>query len=464
MDLDPTYVPAIERLLADTNAGLSKYIELGRSIREANRLIDANAVGYSVENLYKELPAPLRGRVEIVYDDNNHPFLRFVESLLYGPYGHYDERHQSLLLSTVVSDNRGFILSTPRLEEEQHVGLNVPFSSTLIDRLFGARTEPVIAEDLAADFSLQGAKRSRFLELFTETPPVGDATEMQGTGVRIRYFGHACVLIQTADVSILIDPTMSYRYEGVGMGDRFTIDDLPQHIDYVLLTHDHQDHTCLEFLLQLRQRIGTIVVPRASGGTLLNPSTKRLLGAVGFAKVVELDELESIGSGSHCITGLPFFGEHGDLGISAKLGYHVRVAGRSALFLADSKNLDTELYRLLHAQLGDVDIAFIGMECDGAPVSWLYGPLLRQSLPRKMDQTRRLSGSNSKEAFDITTVFRCKKAYVYAMGQEPWLGFLTTVLYTEESSPIIESNRFVAACRDVGIESERLYGKKEIFL
>jgi hypothetical protein len=50
------------------------------------------------------------------------------------------------------------------------------------------------------------------------------------------------------------------------------------------------------------------------------------------------------------------------------------------------------------------------------------------------------------------------------MGQEPWLTYLTSIQYTEQSGPIVESNKLVAECRRRGIESERLFGHKEIFL
>jgi hypothetical protein len=50
------------------------------------------------------------------------------------------------------------------------------------------------------------------------------------------------------------------------------------------------------------------------------------------------------------------------------------------------------------------------------------------------------------------------------MGQEPWLSFLTSIKYTDESRPIVESNRLVEDCKSRGIVSERLYGAKEIYL
>jgi hypothetical protein len=102
------------------------------------------------------------------------------------------------------------------------------------------------------------------------------------------------------------------------------------------------------------------------------------------------------------------------------------------------------------------------MECDGAPLSWLYGPLITRPLDRKVDHSRRLSGSNYQRGIDIVNRFRCKEAYVYAMGMEPWLKYIMAKDYTPESDPIVASNRLIEDCRGRGIIAERLYGEKEI--
>jgi hypothetical protein len=104
------------------------------------------------------------------------------------------------------------------------------------------------------------------------------------------------------------------------------------------------------------------------------------------------------------------------------------------------------------------------MECDGAPLSWIYGPLLTQKLDRAMDESRRLAGSNCEQGMHIVNSFRCREAYVYAMGQEPWLNYVMSIKYTEQSRPIIESNKLIKACEERGIIAERLYGEKEILL
>jgi hypothetical protein len=102
------------------------------------------------------------------------------------------------------------------------------------------------------------------------------------------------------------------------------------------------------------------------------------------------------------------------------------------------------------------------MECDGGPLSWLYGPLLTKPLLRKFDQSRRLNGSNCERGISIVNLFNPRNVYVYAMGQEPWLTYLTSIQYTDESRPIVESNMLVEQCRAREITSERLYGCKEI--
>jgi L-ascorbate metabolism protein UlaG (beta-lactamase superfamily) len=219
-----------------------------------------------------------------------------------------------------------------------------------------------------------------------------------------------------------------------------------------------------ETLLQLRHKIRNLIVPKNSGGTLGDPSMKQVLQQIGFSSVKEIDEMESIEIPGGDILGLPFFGEHADLNIKTKMAYLISLNKNSILCAADSENLQPELYKHIHQFTGDVDVVFIGMECDGAPLSWLYGPLLTRLLSRKIDQSRRSNGSNYEKAVAIVNELKPKQVYVYAMGQEPWLTYLTSIQYSDESRPIIESNKLVEDCRKRGLVSERLYGQKEIIL
>jgi L-ascorbate metabolism protein UlaG (beta-lactamase superfamily) len=261
---------------------------------------------------------------------------------------------------------------------------------------------------------------------------------------------------------MLFDPVLSYTYES--NISRYTYLDLPEVIDYVLITHNHQDHVLFETLLQLRHKIRHIVVPRGAGGSLQDPSLKLLLQQCGFSSVIELQELEALKSDEMQLMGVPFMGEHCDLDIRTKMAYLVKTSRNSLLFAADSCNIDPVVYKNIQREVGDLDALFLGMECDGAPLSWLYGPLLSRPLERDQDQSRRLYGSNFDQALDLVQQFHCREVYVYAMGQEPWLNYVMSLKYTEESRPIVESNKLLDYCKRHGIVAERLFGEKEILI
>lgn len=219
-----------------------------------------------------------------------------------------------------------------------------------------------------------------------------------------------------------------------------------------------------ETLLPLRHRIRTVVVPRNGGGRLHDPSLRLVLQRVGFRHVVEVDDLETLAVPGGTVTALPFLGEHGDLDIRTKATYLVDLLSHRLLFVADSNNLEPRLFEHVRALRGDVDVLFVGMECDGGPLSWLYGPMLTRPLSRKMDQSRRFDGSDFAKALSLVEGLNVKRVYVYAMGQEPWLAYLTSIAYTEASRPIVESNRLVETCRGRGIAAERLFGCQDLAL
>lgn len=435
-------------------------LELSAALAALDSMLREKAAGQSLQPLYAQVPAILRGYVELVYDLNSHPSFRLIEPLLYMSK-YYDRSQQSLLLSVIQQDARPFVLSTPRLESPDTLHLRVPFDHESIDRLFALKTEPqpwpVIKEMLQLTDQQDALMRS----FLTVQPPLR-YVPYQGQGVRWRYFGHACILIESNGISMLFDPVLSYTYENDI--SRYTYLDLPESIDYVLITHNHQDHVLFETLLQIRHKVKNIVVPRNGGGHLQDPSLKLLLKNCGFNNVIEISEMEEIHDGNVRITGLPFFGEHADLDIQSKMAWLVNFGANTLLFAADSCNNEPRLYEHIHRAVGDVDALFLGMECDGAPLSWLYGPLVTQRLDRAVDESRRLAGSNCEQGMSIVDLFHCREVYVYAMGQEPWLNYIMSIKYTAESRPIVESNQLIQACQKQGIIAERLFGEKEILL
>lgn len=460
MDFRETRVEDVKCLRDRTIRERKRLLQLSQAIEQLDNLLREKGAGYSLEALYAEVPEALQGYVELVYDLNNCPSFRLIEPLLYkSPY--YDCRLQSVVLSEISGDDRPFVLSTPRLNENGSLRVQVPFGSGQLDSLFRMKREPRPAGAICDELALSGERAERFLQYLTPEKP-RPYERYDGDGARWRYFGHACILLEAQGVSILSDPVLSYTYEADV--SRYTYEDLPETIDYVLITHNHQDHILFETLLQLRHRIGHIVVPRNGGGALQDPSLKLLLSQCGFQNVIELSEMEEIPFDRSSITAIPFLGEHGDLNVLTKSAYLVRVGRHTLLFAADSCNVSPKMYEHVHRETGDVDALFLGMECDGAPVSWIYGPLFTKRLDRAKDHSRRLAGSNFDRALAMVEQFRCKEVYVYAMGQEPWLNYIMSIKYTEQSNPIVHSNRLIETCRSRGVTAERLFGEKEILL
>ncbi|NSL85723.1 MBL fold metallo-hydrolase [Chitinophaga solisilvae] len=459
MDYKGSRVDDIKKLKAETLVRQAKSVELAEAIVQLDKMLQKQAKGFALEGLYDQVPDVLKGYVELVYDLNNNPSFRVFESLLYDSE-FYDKSFQSVALWITNNDERPFCLSTARLDEPHVLHLNIPFDHEGLDDLARMKREGGSLDEIAATLGVTAEQRELFNTFFTEQEHPA-YKKYDGDFVRMRYFGHACILIETKDVSILVDPLISY-YGYESSVTHYSDVDLPDTIDYVLITHNHQDHVLFETLLPLRHKIKNIIVPRTTSGALQDPSLKLAFNAAGFQNVVEIDDMEKIRFKNCVITGIPFTGEHSDLNIKAKSCFHVAIEEFTFLFMADSRIVEPRLYDHVHRTIGDVDVVFLGMECDGAPLTWLYGPLLTDELARDKDQSRRLSGSDYKRGMHLVDIFHPREIYVYAMGQEPWLEFISTVRYTEESNPILQSNKLVEECISRGLIAERLYGEKEL--
>ena len=460
IDHGPQKAAEIKQLLDKTTSEQSDMIEFANAVHTLDQLLATEANGYSMEAHYQKVPDVLKGYVELVYNLSDSPSIRFLDGLLYQSK-FYKPSSQSIALSEINSDYRSFVFSTPRLESDGALSLSIPFASESLDSLFKMKSVPQSLDFIKEQLQIERSQEHLFDSFFTEVEPVKPAVFTEDA-VRVRYLGHACLLIETKAVSLLIDPVVSYKYQSEI--ERCTFADLPATIDYALVTHTHQDHVMFETLLQLRHKVRNVIVPRSSAADRMDPSLKLILQTIGFRNVSEIDEMERVEIPGGYIMGCPFLGEHGDLNVRTKLAYYVELLGNKLIMAADSNNLESQLYKHLHDIVGDVDVLFIGMECDGAPMSWLYGPLLTRPIVRKNDQSRRFDGSTYEKGMAIVDLLKPKQVYVYAMGQEPWCSFLTSIQYTEESRPIVESNRLVTECIRRGIASERLYLQKELVL
>jgi L-ascorbate metabolism protein UlaG (beta-lactamase superfamily) len=446
----------VRALLSSIKRERVELLRFAEAIAEGEEILRQGATGFDMTGLYPKLPAPLSGLVELAYDTSNQPSMRYIEPLVYQSHA-YSEDRQSVQLSIETGVERPFVMSTPRLPSPEVLELQIPFRHEGLEELFKARVRATTAVRLREVLELGDDQRALLDGLLTAGPKLADDRHIDG-GARVRYFGHACLLMQTPQAAIITDPWISADSTAT---DRFTYADLPDYIDFALITHGHQDHVVLETLLQLRGRVGAVVVPRSSKGSLCDPSLGLYLSHVGLP-VVELDDFSEVEFPGGKVTATPFLGEHADLDIRAKTTYCIRLGGRTIFVGADSSGVDPGMYRYMRNHVGAVDMAFLGMECAGAPLTWAYQAILTKPVTKKMSDSRTLSGSNAAQAAAIMTELAATEAYVYAMGEETWLvGHVMATSYKEDSYQLKQVDEFMTWCADHGIKSEHLYGQHE---
>lgn len=459
MDLPETAADEIAALLDETRQRSAALIRFATDFKAFDRMLQEAGTGHSLDGLYEQLPATLAGVTELVYDHNNQPAIRIVEELVERT-GLSHRASQELLLTQVADADRKFFMNTPRVSGPGNVFARVPFDSPLLDRLSSMRTRAAPFGELAGLFGADALDSAELAAMFTPEPPARKTPDYDGDAVRVRHFGHACVLIQTREVTILIDPM--FTWDACDEDGRFTYVDLPERIDYLVISHCHQDHFSPEALVQLRHKVGQAIVPRNRTGSLADPSMELALRSLGYRDVRSVGAFDSIAVPGGEIVSLPFTGEHADLDIYSKQTLFVRIHERRFFFLVDSDAINPALYQLVRETAGTPDAIFVGMECNGAPLSWLYGPLMTRPLSRRDDDSRRLSASNAARAWRLVSDLGSRQAFIYAMGQEPWLRYVMGAEYAPDSIQARQIREFFERCEQAGVSFEHLHIGKEM--
>jgi L-ascorbate metabolism protein UlaG (beta-lactamase superfamily) len=427
---------------------------LASAIDELTALIE-DSEGGDLGPLYQRVPDALRGLVELVYDGRHRARVLFRESLMYR--GRYDPSpREAVHLTLTDGDVRPFMLSTPRVTTDRGLVVQMPLRSDAVDVLAQSRFVPIPLGELREAVGPEVASSPVFDSFWTEESVTG--TPPWTGALRIRYFGHACLVFETAEVTVVADPFVSPR----SGPDRFSLRDLPPRIDYCIITHGHADHFVVETLMALRHRIGTVIVPANLGGELLDPSLRLCLEHLGFRDVVEVRDLDEVPIPGGEVVAVPFAGEHGDLAIGAKTTYFVRLGGRTTMVGADTRALPPELYEIVAQLSGPVDDVFLGLECEGAPLGWMYGPLFPGPVARKLSLARRLNGADAAEAMHIVSALGARRLFVYALGEEPWLQHVMATNYTPESYQLVQAATLARSCAEKDVEYHHLFGKATI--
>jgi L-ascorbate metabolism protein UlaG (beta-lactamase superfamily) len=463
VNIPPHRAQEVKAFVEQTEKEYADSIRLAREMLRFQVLLNTQAAaGLPLAPLYGKLPDELRGYVELLYDYFTRPMLRVSEPLLYESR-HYRPHLQSFQLFPLASDaSRELIFSTPRLPSPQAVDWPVPFNDPRVDELFRLDAQPRPLAHIRELLGLRAADDGLLAQLVQACPaalPAAPPAPPPEGAVRIRHFGHACVLVEWQGVSILVDPCFGcVPHEpapAAGGAARLSYEDLPAHIDFALVTHNHHDHYSLETLLRIRHKLGCLVVPRAHGLHHGDISLKLLSRRIGFRNVVELDTLESIPLPGGRIVGVPFLGEHSDLP-HAKTAYVVEAHGQRMLFAADSDCLDARLYQHLADALGPVQTVFLGLECVGAPMTWSCGALFAIKPTLQQDQQRRQHGCDAERGLKMLQALKAQRLYVYAMGLEPWYEWLLGLAYTDDAPQIREMRQILVQARQAGLREARL--------
>src|SRR5205085_11562235 len=105
-----------------------------------------------------------------------------------------------------------------------HLHLPITFDSQELDAFFKMKSEPQPLGYARELFGVKDGDGELFSSFFTGEAP-HQSERYTGDAIRVRYFGHASLLIQTGDINIMLDPLVSYENNG-GI-HRYTYADLP---------------------------------------------------------------------------------------------------------------------------------------------------------------------------------------------------------------------------------------------
>jgi len=98
-----------------------------------------------------------------------------------------------------------------------------------------------------------------------------DLNHLPADGDFYVWFGHSSYLLSIQGVTVLTDPVfvkaspvsfINRPFPGTAL---YKPEDMPEHIDYLLITHDHYDHLDCDTVERLRDRVGKVICPLGVG-------------------------------------------------------------------------------------------------------------------------------------------------------------------------------------------------------
>ncbi|QLQ36507.1 MBL fold metallo-hydrolase [Micromonospora robiginosa] len=353
--------------------------------------------------LYRRLPQAVQGLVELTRDRGGRPGIRWIESLLYRSRVH-DEQRQSIRIGPAPAGRARGLPGGPHLPGPDTLDLPVRFDAEAVTELARARVRPTTLDHLAEVLGLDGARAALLDRFLAPAPAVRSGRHLEAGG-RIRYLGRSSFLVQTPEGAVLTDPFVDTR-------GRYVIGDLPDHVDLILLTNGWQEPAAFATLVQLRGRIGGVVVPRSSKGNIADPSLVLFLRHTGFP-VVEVDDFEEVAFPGGSVVATPYQDDGAGPDVRAKSTYVVKAAGATVFVGSGSGSAEPLLYRGIRDVAGPIDMAFLARDVSAPPQAWL------DALPGHPGERRVEPAPAADRAAAIVSGLDADEMWTYAPGAEP---------------------------------------------
>lgn len=366
--------------------------------------------GYCLDGLYGAMPEAIRGGVELFYSGLNKPSYRL------NGMANIEDASKNL---------HSFVLSNARElpnwkywwgEDALELDLKRPLEHLSCTTLTDLVLQPANFDEVFEKISFDVDRDT--LEKISEEFFLKDSFDHAENNLdaQVQYINHATVVVSRGNVSVMVDPLLNF-YDHKAQVSLY--DYAPRKIDYILITHAHYDHIDLSTLITLRNRIGKILLPRASD-IESDFSLKRALENYFPGRVLEVDSFETLGiDKDFSITSLPFQGEHSDL-ISPKATWLISASGKNLWFGADSRAIDISMHKFIRNKYGSLDGMFIGTVCEGSPLNRAY-PHFSSNTIEENSKSRTTKGADHNEIYEMIDALNPKNVYIYALGFEKWL-------------------------------------------
>ncbi len=182
-----------------------------------------------------------------------------------------------------------------------------------------------------------------------------DLKSLPAEGDLYVWFGHSSFLLRLGGRTILADPVF-YKASPVSFVNRafpgtdiYHTEDMPDSIDYLLISHDHWDHLDHQAVSELQPRVGKAVCPLGVGEDL---------EYWGYTKdqIIELDWNESSGW-FHCLPTRHFSGRSLFNGKTMPASWLIESPTRTVFYSGDGGYSDR--FKRFGRQFKDIDLAIM---------------------------------------------------------------------------------------------------------